>query len=341
MYPFKRKVTSALYEKMGFPESMNYGHRSLLRSACSKFLRFIFLAEFYTLDALCNIYLHSANDLVNKIRDLSGDIPALPPSKPSEFNFDEPWAAAQRKQEPLIVVDVELEDNPIPQNFYEESELTEFFMGRTNPLEFDPNVHLNIDTTQDVSGEVSATKMDDLEMSTLDAVDTEEKMHTLIPRIHEVWLFQSPSMSEIHRALKKILIDGLDEVMVVERWSRHPEFLDYATALEEWDDMVAPDWETPDNLYLDPRVWLHKHPDYSDLESNRGVNETLLNLLEKEFSKVDDFIEGMQKYLYGYWKILNIDWSLLKSQRLKYPVEAFINTIEMLKASNNFFEEVK
>ena len=67
MYPFKRKVTSALYEKMGFPESMNYGHRSLLRSACSKFLRFIFLAEMYVMDSLRNIYIFSVNDLIGKL----------------------------------------------------------------------------------------------------------------------------------------------------------------------------------------------------------------------------------------------------------------------------------
>ena len=67
-------------------------------------------------------------------------------------------------------------------------------MGRTNPLEFDPSVHLSIDTTQEKSGEVSPTKIDDMEVSMMDAVDTEERMHTLIPRIHEAWLFQSPSM---------------------------------------------------------------------------------------------------------------------------------------------------
>jgi dynein heavy chain len=55
----KRKASSNVFEKLGFPEGMTYGHRSSLRKECSRFLRFAYIIDFLSLEALANIYIGS------------------------------------------------------------------------------------------------------------------------------------------------------------------------------------------------------------------------------------------------------------------------------------------
>lgn len=57
---------------------------------------------------------------------------------------------------------------------------------------------------------------------------------------------------------------------MIERWSRHPELEDYASALEEWDDKVADAWIPPENLLLDPSDWLAQHKYYKDIHKIIG-----------------------------------------------------------------------
>jgi len=60
-----------VFEALGFPEFMNYGHRSMLRRECTRFLRLAYLLDFMAVEALGNMYIGSAIDLVNKFRELS------------------------------------------------------------------------------------------------------------------------------------------------------------------------------------------------------------------------------------------------------------------------------
>ena len=52
----KRKTSNNVFERLGFPEGMTYGHRSSLRKECSRFLRFAYLIDFLSLESLANIY---------------------------------------------------------------------------------------------------------------------------------------------------------------------------------------------------------------------------------------------------------------------------------------------
>jgi len=69
----KKKATSNVFEKLGFPEGMTYGHRSSLRKECSRFLRFAYLVDFLSLEALSNIYTGSVNDMIKRIKDLNDE----------------------------------------------------------------------------------------------------------------------------------------------------------------------------------------------------------------------------------------------------------------------------
>jgi hypothetical protein len=69
----KRKASSNVFEKLGFPEGMTYGHRSSVRKECSRFLRFAYIIDFLSLEALANIYTGSVADLIRRIEDLDNN----------------------------------------------------------------------------------------------------------------------------------------------------------------------------------------------------------------------------------------------------------------------------
>lgn len=66
----KRKPSNNVFEKLGFPEGMTYGHRSSLRKECSRFLRFAYIIDFLSLEALSNIYKGSVHDMIRRLEEL-------------------------------------------------------------------------------------------------------------------------------------------------------------------------------------------------------------------------------------------------------------------------------
>jgi len=69
----KRKASNNVFEKLGFPEGMTYGHRSSLRKECSRFLRYAYIIDFLSLEALANIYTGSVADLIRRLEDLDSN----------------------------------------------------------------------------------------------------------------------------------------------------------------------------------------------------------------------------------------------------------------------------
>ena len=66
----KRKKSSSVFENLGFPDHMTYGHRSNLRKECSRFLRFAYLVDFLALESLCSIYVDTVREFIEKLRQL-------------------------------------------------------------------------------------------------------------------------------------------------------------------------------------------------------------------------------------------------------------------------------
>lgn len=69
----KRKETHDVFTKLGFPPGMTYGHRSSLRKECIKFLRFAYLVDFLSLEALSKIYTESVKEMVTRLNDLDNN----------------------------------------------------------------------------------------------------------------------------------------------------------------------------------------------------------------------------------------------------------------------------
>lgn len=47
------------YERLGFPETMSYDKRSILRKECFRFIKFAYYVDFLAVDSLTKIYLNS------------------------------------------------------------------------------------------------------------------------------------------------------------------------------------------------------------------------------------------------------------------------------------------
>jgi dynein heavy chain len=315
-YQVKRRKTSALYEKMGFPENMNYGQRAILRKACSRFLRFSFLSDFIVLDSLRIIYLGSVEEIVKALDDLNF------PERALEEGSKRP------PKTPLFALVIEFMETEIPAKFISEEEVVPFKLkpkGPNEPEEYDPNNHAEI--------EEAATADSPSKLNRSDEID-DTKTRQVVSSLNKVWLTLEPKQLDFFRSILDLVFQGLDCLTVIERWSRHPELLDYADTLEEWDYMVAETWEAPASLFLDPRPWLADHPSYAEIEP---VFDKIFQL---SFDRCSELMMKFDYYLATYWKNSLIDFDRLRHPRLKEPIEVFTRMYRMFEVQAEKFENI-
>ena len=48
----KKQSSNSIFETLGFPDHMTYGHRANLRKECSRFLRYAYLMDFFAMESL-------------------------------------------------------------------------------------------------------------------------------------------------------------------------------------------------------------------------------------------------------------------------------------------------
>lgn len=149
----KKKTSNNVFEKLGFPEGMTYGHRSSLRKECSRFLRFAYLVDFLSMEALANIYIGSVQSMIHRIRELDMDCDM---SKIMATDFDETnqTGTVVRGQEPLFLVQVELDDKEdIPENEIVNKRI-EYFNQKTSKIEeFDLLSHCELEPEKEEGAE--------------------------------------------------------------------------------------------------------------------------------------------------------------------------------------------
>jgi dynein heavy chain len=153
----KRKASNNVFEKLGFPEGMTYGHRSSLRKECSRFLRFAYLVDFLSLESLANIYIGSVKDMIERLEELDSFCDM---EKVMTMDFDEAMrqpAPPQRGREPLFNVSVTLNDSkPIPANEIKKVVCEDFILpprGHSKESDFDLLCHLELEPEKTEKGE--------------------------------------------------------------------------------------------------------------------------------------------------------------------------------------------
>jgi dynein heavy chain len=146
---------------------MTYGHRSSLRKECSKFLRFAYLVDFISLEALANIYKNSVEDMINRLYYLDAHaIDKLPEIMKMEFDDASGNGQAQRGYEPLFHINVQLNDSkPIPIDEIGQEPIEDFILpprGSSTEDQFDLLSHLELEPEKKEDEEEEEEPEDDV-----------------------------------------------------------------------------------------------------------------------------------------------------------------------------------
>ena len=105
----KKKETNSVFERLEFPAGMTYAHRSSLRKECTRFLKFAYLADFLSTEALSAIYIESVSDMIHRIRELDA-IPDMDTIMHMDFDDGNAGATAPRGKDPLSYTNIILDD---------------------------------------------------------------------------------------------------------------------------------------------------------------------------------------------------------------------------------------
>jgi len=183
----KRKASNNVFDKLGFPDGMTYGHRSSLRKYCSRFLRFAYLIDFLSLEALANIYTGSVRAMIERLKGLDDECNMEEVMK-IDYEEQNQGTGANRGREPLFYVSVELrDDEEIPAAEIEERHIEEFNLpprGTSKTEDFDPLAHLQLEEPAEPKDEEDS---DDGEMKE-EQIVVEPIIQKTVPRIEKFWL---------------------------------------------------------------------------------------------------------------------------------------------------------
>ncbi|CAG9334364.1 unnamed protein product [Blepharisma stoltei] len=291
-----------LYEKMGFPENMSYGQRSMLRKECSRFIRFSYLADYITSESLKNLYISSVKILIKKLED---QLKCLNNSDASEDDSDYIHSPYKKTHEnPLFKIEFILNDIPIePRLKVELKEDTQMH----DPDGFHPNLNLIVEDSENK-----------ISFSPFPA--------TFVPNLNRIWLKFVPGKEAFIDSFLSVIYNGLENFKVIQRWSRHPDLTDFALALEEWDDKVAGYWQPVKILALDFTPWLIESPFYYDIE---GKITKIVNLA---FENIDTLFNKFEYAIFSLYKNREIDFSIFSHQFFQHQLEAFQSTFSLFNS---------
>ena len=148
----KRKENNTNYDKLGFPAGMTYAHRSSLRKECSRFLRFAYLVDFLSQEALSQIYIGSLEKMIDRVLllDETADMESI-----MTMVFDESNQAGQapRGSEPMFLQQVTLNDSKeLPEEEVVLKRIDDFVLpprGTSVDEEFDLLAHIEKEEPKD------------------------------------------------------------------------------------------------------------------------------------------------------------------------------------------------
>ena len=258
----KKKETNSVYERLEFPAGMTYAHRSSLRRECSRFLRFAYLADFLSLEALSNIYIESLADMIERLNFLDG-IADMEQIMIMEFDDSNQAGQAARGREPLFYTKIALDDsNELPEDEIKDEPIDEFMLpprGKSEPQDFDLLAHLEV--KEFVEGEEEDADDDAGDEDGDENDQFVQKYRKVTPNIQDHWIKLIPNEEQFIQVIIKTFQEGLSAIKCFERWSRHGDLLVYSEALETWDDKVGEDWgdQSLESNSLDPQMWINEH----------------------------------------------------------------------------------
>jgi dynein heavy chain len=308
---------------------MSYGHRATLRKECSRFLRFAYLVDFLSLEALANIYTGSVRDMIQRLEDLDINCDMAEVMK-ANYGEQNQGAGPGRGKEPLFYVESKLNDNiPIPDSEIHQIQIDDFVLpprGTSKTEDFDPLVHLELEVPveEDEDEEGEGNKEDDSKIVPL--------FQKKVPNIEKYWLKLEPNDGQFIEIIIRQFGKGLENIKYFERWSKHSDLVPYANALEDWDEKVGDNWEEPDSLYLDPKTWIQEDQLY--LEQKDMVTK----IITSAYTKSREFLTKFAPLLEIYWRTKQVDLKILINEELKNPIDGIKNTLRLFKYHQDLFQ---
>ena len=101
-----------------------------------RFLKFAYLADFLSMEALSTIYIESVKDMITRIRELDA-IPNMDEIMSMEFDDGNAGATAPRGKDPLFYTNIILDDSAaLPPDEIKEEPIDEFLpppRGKSEP----------------------------------------------------------------------------------------------------------------------------------------------------------------------------------------------------------------
>ena len=323
----KRKEVSDAYTRLAFPPGMTYGHRSQLRKECIKFLRFAYLVDFLSMEALAKIYTNSVAEMIARLKKLDeSGTDRLDLILRMDFDESGPQAnQAPRGLNPLFYISVMLNDTvKIEPELIQDERIDDFILpprGTSKIEDFDLIAHIEEEVEKIDDGEGTESAIDEAEDEFV------QKYRQVVPSIHDKWIELKPKEHEFTTLINATFNQGLQCIKSFVRWNKHRELHDHSEILEDWDweDTVGDDWDTPDSDFLDPDSWIHDDPVF---KTKQAEIETLC---ESAYKKSSQFLFRFQPLLQIYWRNKQFVVDTLLKENLKGPVESLQNTLKLLK----------
>ncbi len=303
-----------VFEALGFPENLGYGHRAALRRECCRFLRLSYLIDFLTIKSLGDIYLDTVREVLAILEHLNEEAK-------QEINVAHD-ILRKAGTEPILMISLKFNHQlVIPKSHIKEKQSKEFSEKYSLPEDFDLNCHVDI-LPEESENEAEPISRMPKKYLTID-----------IPEIVKIWLELIPGRDEFIDLINKSFSEGLISLEHFERWSRHNDLTRYATALEDWDECVGGDWEEPENNYLTPRPYI------SEQEIYRVQENVLKRIISSAYEKGSEFISSFSPFLLVYYKNMIADYNLLIHPRVDRPVETMLNALKLLEYQKKLFLE--
>lgn len=293
----KKKETNSVYERLEFPAGMTYAHRSSLRKECARFLKFAYLADFLSMEALSTIYTESVTDMINRIRELDA-IPDMNAIMTMEFDDGNAGATAPRGKDPLFYTNIILDDSaPLPDSEIKDEPIDDFLpppRGKSEPQDFDLLAHLEVKEIVEGQEEEEEEADEDEDGGDLFV----QKYRKVTPNIQDYWIKLQPNDQEFINVILKTFNEGLQAIKCFERWSKHTDLLLYSEALETWDDKVGDDFgeQSLESTSLDPDEWIQEASIY------KTKVEDVNQLVKSAYDKAKLFVTRFQPLLEIYWR---------------------------------------
>ena len=309
--PESEPVGNPAFKALNFPGALSYGHRSVLRRECIRFLRLAYLVDFVVIESLSKIYLNSVKEMLESLDKLNT-------TAELEVIFTQEIAQRSSTIHPIIQLALVFDPKEIPESSIELKETKEFIDKTSKAKEF--NLFCHIELASDTSKkEGSPLKLE------------KKYMRKDVPGIVNMWLSLIPDKEALIAFLKDLLEKGMETITNFERWSKHSDLIIYANALEEWDEIIGGNWEEPESNLLDPLYYISE----SDIFKQKNIN--IQQIVLSAYEKAENVLNSLYKYLYAYWMNDQVDFGLLFNEKLLNPLDTLTNVLKLLEYQKEKF----